>query len=189
MFQHRHGFAKYIGSVIISKSIKQLEDNETQILIHLAIAKLLARYGRSTSFPFGEKSPSEVNKLSSYIAQAPIEATNDQRCTYTVTDKSIQIFSTELGNNNNKFPFLKHSLKSISTTVRSPHDKSFVVYISNLDISERRQNTGKNRRLFLFDFDEKSEAKRFFFALSSAFNCQTKERQTTNVMPTEHFAS
>ena len=57
--------------------------------------------------------------------------------------------------------------------VRDCYEKSLVVYISNLDISEKKRNTGRNRRLFLFQMQDSVQSKKLFNLISQNFSTKT----------------
>ena len=96
------------------------------------------RIGRQSKFPFGSHPAMTVNAMSSMIGHAPIETLNDTACDISFANGHIIIKSNETEGNET---ILKHSFKSISLALRDSYEKSLLVYISNLDISESRKNT------------------------------------------------
>ena len=108
--------------------------------------------------------------MSSIIGQAPMETINDTNCNVSIEDDHFFAKSNET---ETPSVILKHSLKSISMAVRDCYEKSLVVYISNLDISEKKRNTGRNRRLFLFEMQDSVQSKKLFNLISQKFTTQT----------------
>ena len=130
----------------------------------------MTRTGRSSSYPFGSKPAATVNEMSSIIGQAPMETINDTNCNVSIEDDHFLAKSNETETPSLIF---KHSLKSISMAVRDCYEKSLVVYISNLDISEKKRNTGRNRRLFLFQMQDSVQSKKLFNLISQKFSTKT----------------
>jgi len=164
--------AVYIGSVVITKSLTKFKPEEQEIVIQLAINKLLKRIGRQSSFPFGTKPAAIVNEMTSIVGHAPMEAINDSNCDVSIENDHFLAKSNEISSENSGV-ILRHSLKSISMAVRDPYEKSLVVYISNLDISEKKRNTGKNRRLFLFQMQDSVQSKKLFNLISNKFSAKS----------------
>ena len=108
--------------------------------------------------------------MSSMIGQAPMETINDTNCNVSIEDDHFLAKSNETETPSLIF---KHSLKSISMAVRDCYEKSLVVYISNLDISEKKRNTGRNRRLFLFQMQDSVQSKKLFNLISQKFSTKT----------------
>jgi len=106
----------------------------------------------------------------SIIGQAPMEKINDTDCNISIKDDQFLAKSSETGT---PTVLLKHSLKSISMAARDCYEKSLVVYISNLDISEKKRNTGRNRRLFLFQMQDSVQSEKLFNLISQKFSTQT----------------
>ena len=106
----------------------------------------------------------------SIIGQSPMEKINDTNCNISIEDGHFFAKSNETVTPTILF---KHSLKSISMAVRDCYEKSLVVYISNLDISEKKRNTGRNRRLFLFQMQDSVQSKKLFNLISQKFTTQT----------------
>jgi len=170
--------AVYIGSVVITKSLTKFKPEEQEIVIQLAINKLLKRIGRQSSFPFGTKPAAIVNEMTSIVGHAPMEAINDSNCDVSIENGHFLAKSNEISFENSEPTspdnvILRHSLKSISMAVRDPYEKSLVVYISNLDISEKKRNTGKNRRLFLFQMQDSVQSKKLFNLISNKFSAKS----------------
>ena len=108
--------------------------------------------------------------MTSIIGQAPMEKINDTNCNISIEDDHFLAKSNETETPSLIF---KHSLKSISMAVRDCYEKSLVVYISNLDISEKKRNTGRNRRLFLFQMQDSVQSKKLFNLISQKFSTKT----------------
>ena len=119
--------------------------------------------------------------MTSIIGQAPMETINDTNCNVSIEDGHFLAKSNETETPNVIF---KHSLKSISMAVRDVHEKSLVVYISNLDISEKKRNTGRNRRLFLFQMHDSVQSKKLFNLISQKFGNKTYLPPREQELPT-----
>ena len=122
--------------------------------------------------------------MTSVVGQAPMESTNDTNCDVSIEDGHFLAKSNEISRNSENFensPILRHSLKSISMAVRDPYEKSLVVYISNLDISEKKRNTGRNRRLFLFQMQDSIQSKKLFHLISQKFSAKTYPQPGENI--------
>ena len=138
----------------------------------------MKRIGRQSSFPFGTKPAAIVNEMTSIVGHAPMEAINDSNCDVSIENEHFLAKSNEISSENSEPTspdnvILRHSLKSISMAVRDPYEKSLVVYISNLDISEKKRNTGKNRRLFLFQMQDSVQSKKLFNLISNKFSAKS----------------
>jgi len=170
--------AMYIGSVVINKSLTKCRTEETEIIIQLAINKLLNRIGRRSKFPFGSRPATTVNAATSIIGHAPMESINDTACDISFADGYLIVKSNET---EGKETILKHSLRSISMSVRDSYENTLFVYISNLDISERRKNTGRNRRLFLFEMKDSLDSKKLFNMITTKFTYPTQSNTPTHI--------
>jgi len=150
---------KFLGSVVIKKSIAHLDSGSRSQILAAGIRKVLSRYGR-TNYHHSADDRFEA----SFVGLSPMSVYNNQLCIIKIQDNAILV---EVEQNGITETLFNHAIQTISVATVDRNLPTIYSYVANTPGGQR-----ESRKLYVFECPDILSTKKVIDATHARFKRQ-----------------